>query len=56
MKAVLDGARMILVERFAENADLLGEVRTLLRDQALLQSRVVAGGEGEGAGRSLLHH
>ncbi|MBK9667014.1 MAG: RNA-binding transcriptional accessory protein [Gammaproteobacteria bacterium] len=49
VKAVLDGARMILVERFAENADLLGEVRTLLRDQALLQSRVVAGKEAEGA-------
>ena len=49
VKAVLDGARMILVERFAENADLLGGVRTLLRDQALLQSRVVAGKEAEGA-------
>lgn len=49
IKAVLDGARMILVERFAEQADLVGRVRSLLREQAILKATVVAGKEVEGA-------
>ncbi len=49
IKAVLDGARMILVERFAEHADLVGRVRSLLREQAILKATVVAGKEVEGA-------
>ena len=49
IKAVLDGARMILVERFAEQADLVGRVRSLLREQAILTATVVAGKEVEGA-------
>ncbi|MDD5298084.1 MAG: Tex family protein [Rhodocyclaceae bacterium] len=41
VKAALDGARQILMERFAEDAALLEKLRTHLRDQALLVSRVV---------------
>lgn len=48
-KAVLDGAKYILMERFAEDAALLDKLRTMLRDDALLSSRVVAGKENEGA-------
>ena len=48
-KAALDGARQILMERFAENADLLTSLRDLLQRDALLVSRVVAGKETEGA-------
>jgi len=39
-KAVLDGARHILMERFAEDAELVGRVRQLLREQGQLQARV----------------
>ncbi|MDH5173473.1 MAG: RNA-binding transcriptional accessory protein, partial [Gammaproteobacteria bacterium] len=48
-KAALDGARQILMERFAENADLLANLRQFLVDNALLASRLVEGKEGEGA-------
>ena len=48
-RSALDGARDILTERFAENADLLGRLRGYLRDRARLQARVVAGKETEGA-------
>lgn len=48
-KAALDGARQILMERFAEDADLLASLRQFLVDHALLASRLVAGKEGEGA-------
>ncbi|MDO4636843.1 MAG: Tex family protein [Lautropia sp.] len=40
-KAALDGARQILMERFAEDADLVGRLRGHLQDNALLLSRVV---------------
>ena len=36
VKAALDGARDILMERFAENADLLGRLRQYLRTQGKL--------------------
>ncbi|MFK8046870.1 MAG: Tex family protein [Halioglobus sp.] len=48
-KAALDGAKQILMERFAENADLLAMVRLFLQENSLLASRVVDGKEKEGA-------
>ncbi|WP_105902644.1 Tex family protein [Vibrio gangliei] len=47
-KTALDGARAILMERMAEDADLLEKVRTYLQKNAELQSRVVSGKEQEG--------
>src|SRR5690606_2887063 len=47
-KAVLDGAKYILMERFAENAGLLDRTRTFLREHALLWSKVSEGKEREG--------
>jgi uncharacterized protein len=49
VKAALDGARQILVERFAEDADLLARLRAYLQENALLVSRVVEGKETEAA-------
>ncbi|MFQ2390112.1 Tex family protein [Aeromonas dhakensis] len=48
-KAALDGARYILMERFAEQADLLEKLRGYLWQNATLRARVVAGKEQEGA-------
>jgi uncharacterized protein len=48
-KAALDGARQILMEEFAENAELLTRLRALLWDQAVLHSQVVEGKTEEGA-------
>ncbi|MDN5679735.1 MAG: RNA-binding transcriptional accessory protein [Ewingella sp.] len=48
-KAALDGARYILMERFAEDASLLAKVRDYLWKNAHLVSRVVDGKEQEGA-------
>ncbi|WP_318477713.1 Tex family protein [Photobacterium leiognathi] len=48
-KAVLDGARAILMERFAEDAALLEKIRRHLTSQAELTSRVVEGKEHDGA-------
>jgi len=39
-KAALEGARDILMERFAEDAALLGRLRQHLRDRGVLRSRV----------------
>ncbi len=41
--AALDGARQILMERFAEDAELLGELREYLWEHGLLRSRVMTG-------------
>jgi uncharacterized protein len=49
IKVALDGARQILMERFAEDAALLEKLRTYLNDHALIVSNVVAGKETEGA-------
>ncbi|HPB90947.1 MAG TPA: Tex family protein [Rugosibacter sp.] len=49
VKAALDGARQILMERFSEDAALLEKLRAFLVDNALLVSTVVAGKETEGA-------
>ncbi|MDR1648383.1 MAG: RNA-binding transcriptional accessory protein [Zoogloeaceae bacterium] len=48
-KAALDGARQILMERFAEDAELLGALREYLNEHGLVKSTVVAGKETEGA-------
>lgn len=48
-KAALDGARQILMERFAEDADLLARLRTFLQENAQLAARLVPGKENEGA-------
>lgn len=48
-KAALDGAKYILMERFAEDADLLNKIRRHLRQNAHLEAKVVAGKEKEGA-------
>ena len=48
-KAALDGARQILMERFAEDADLLARLRTFLQENAQLAARLVPGKESEGA-------
>ncbi|OEF29459.1 Tex family protein [Vibrio rumoiensis] len=47
-KTALDGARAILMERMAEDANLLDKVRTYLQKNAELQSRVATGKEQEG--------
>lgn len=39
-KAALDGARQILMERFAEDAQLLGDLRTLLEENGVVVSAV----------------
>ncbi|KAF0164979.1 MAG: transcriptional accessory protein containing S1 RNA-binding domain [Rhodocyclaceae bacterium] len=49
IKAALDGARQILMERFSEDAALLAKLRSYLGDYALLVSTVVAGKEAAGA-------
>ncbi|MDF7679757.1 Tex family protein [Enterobacteriaceae bacterium ESL0689] len=48
-KAALDGARYILMERFAEDAALLAKVRHYLWQNAHLVATVVSGKEQEGA-------
>jgi uncharacterized protein len=49
VKAVLDGAKYILMERFAEDANLLARLRQHLAQHAVLKSTLVAGKEQEGA-------
>lgn len=49
VKAALDGARYILMERFAEDAGLLAKVRDYLSKNALIVSKVIEGKETEGA-------
>ncbi|MDC7714694.1 Tex family protein [Vogesella sp. LYT5W] len=48
-KAALDGARAILIERFAEDAALLGRLRDKLWNEGELAAVVIAGKEQEGA-------
>lgn len=47
--AALDGARAILVERFAEDADLVGVLRERMWSRGHLTAKVRAGKEAEGA-------
>ncbi|MGI5310180.1 Tex family protein [Rheinheimera sp. WS51] len=48
-KAVLEGVKYILMERFAEDANLLAQLRRHLAQHGQLKSTVVAGKEQEGA-------
>ncbi|AHG86744.1 hypothetical protein F544_15160 [Bibersteinia trehalosi USDA-ARS-USMARC-190] len=48
VKSALDGARYILMERFAEDAELLAKLRQHLTAYATLESKVMDGKEEEG--------
>ncbi|MCO5159027.1 MAG: RNA-binding transcriptional accessory protein [Aquamicrobium sp.] len=48
-KAALEGARDILAERFAENAELIGRLRAHMKERAVLRARVLDGKEEAGA-------
>ncbi|MFZ6847680.1 Tex family protein [Undibacterium sp. RuRC25W] len=47
-KTALDGARQILMERFAEDATLLHSLREYLNDHGIVESKVVPGKEEAG--------
>jgi len=47
--AALEGARQVLMERFAEDPQLAGRLRERLWEQGILVSRVIDGKEQEGA-------
>ncbi|WP_374308582.1 Tex family protein [Dongia sp.] len=49
VKAALEGARDILAERFAEDADLLARLREFMWDKARLVSKVMDGKQDSGA-------
>ncbi|WP_416885754.1 Tex family protein [Marinospirillum sp.] len=49
VKAVLDGAKQILMERFSEEAELAGRLRQTLWEEGVLSSRVLPGQEEAGA-------
>ena len=49
IKAALDGARDILAETFAENAELVGRLRAHLKAGAVLKAKVAEGKEEAGA-------
>ena len=48
-KAALDGARAILMERWGEDAALVGELRNWLHEVGVIRARVAEGKENEGA-------
>ncbi|TPJ17559.1 RNA-binding transcriptional accessory protein [Mesorhizobium sp. B2-7-3] len=48
-KAALEGARDILSEQFAENANLVGKLRSYMKERAFLRARVVDGKQEAGA-------
>jgi protein Tex len=48
-KAALDGARQILMERFAEDATLLQTLREYLTEHGVVESKVIEGKEDAGA-------
>ncbi|MTI16041.1 RNA-binding transcriptional accessory protein [Rhodobacteraceae bacterium RKSG542] len=48
-KAVLDGARQILMERFSEDAALVGQLRDYLNKNAVVKSVVADGKQQDGA-------
>ncbi|SDG91575.1 Tex family protein [Pelagibacterium luteolum] len=48
-KAALDGARDILAERFAVDADLIGKLRTYMEAKAMMRARVMEGKAEQGA-------
>ncbi len=48
IKIALEGARQILMERFAEDASLVQSLRTYLQDHGVVESKVITGKEQEG--------
>ena len=49
VKAALDGARHILVERFGEEAELVGRLRDVMADKGIVTARVIEEKKAEGA-------
>jgi protein Tex len=49
VKTALDGARDIIAEGIAENADLLGRLRAYMKQNAMLRARLVDGKQDAGA-------
>ncbi|PNR00368.1 RNA-binding transcriptional accessory protein (plasmid) [Azospirillum argentinense] len=49
VKAALDGARHILVERFGEDAELVGRLRATMADKGVVTSKVIEEKRAEGA-------
>ncbi len=49
VKAALDGARQILIEKFAEDAELIGALRSHLEEQGIVVSTVADGKQEAGA-------
>ncbi len=49
IKAALDGAKYILMERFSENAELLGRLRNFLKTEGVISARVMEGKQAEAA-------
>ncbi|QGZ40264.1 uncharacterized protein IP92_05011 [Pseudoduganella flava] len=47
-KAALDGARQVLMERFAEDANLLQSLREYVQEHGVVESKVVEGKQEEG--------
>ena len=48
IKAALEGARAILMERWGEDAALVGELRTWLSENGVIRARLAEGKEAEG--------
>ena len=48
-KAVLDGARQILMERFSENAALVGRLRRYVEDRGVVEAKLIDGMAEKGA-------
>jgi uncharacterized protein len=48
-KSALDGARFILMERFAEDASLIARLRDLIQNQGFLCANLISGKDREGA-------
>lgn len=49
VKAALEGAKQILMERFAEQAPLIGRIRDYLIEHAVIDTKVIEGKEEAGA-------
>ncbi|WP_439134492.1 Tex family protein [Pseudomaricurvus sp.] len=49
IKAALDGAKYILMERFSEDANLLGRLRDFLKTEGTISARVMDGKQAEAA-------
>ena len=49
VKAALDGARHVLVERFGEDAELVGRLRAIMAEKGVVTSKVIEEKKAEGA-------